>query len=533
VDDEVFVQTLIEKIVDWEKLNMGVVGKASNGMEALMQINDLKPDIVLLDVSMPGYDGITLMQKVRETNKNVKFIIISGHKSFEHAKNAMQYNVEDYILKPISKKELESILIKLKNKIEEEYVMKDTFQIMDIQLEERTKKIRSLFLSQFIKKEINLEKIILANINNNYYTTFQDGKFNFSILKVDTDEKNVNEGFLYDLLNKIADRFVKEANFLCFETLCLTVNNKIIFFFNYNPVMKEKLYSVFKEQFVLTKNELIKFSNIYITLCHGEEEEELGNCYRSFNKAETSMKGRTSLGVNKIIKYNKLEFDTDIKFVIMTDKKCEELLTVLKSFNIEKIRNCILDIFNIANIYKEKSSLIYYQLCDEIYKIFYEFTNQNELYKGSYDDLIQKLKDQLEECFTGDDIAHSLINLIVECLEQYYSLNSNNENPLIRLAKRYIFENYDKLITLESISRIVNLNPVYFSVLFKKEVGISFVEYLNQYRIGIAKKILKDVKYNINQIASLSGYQDTRYFSKIFKKYTGITPTEYRTRHIQ
>ncbi|MBS5388643.1 MAG: helix-turn-helix transcriptional regulator [Clostridiales bacterium] len=104
--------------------------------------------------------------------------------------------------------------------------------------------------------------------------------------------------------------------------------------------------------------------------------------------------------------------------------------------------------------------------------------------------------------------------------------------PPIRIVKRYIAEHYSEDISLSDAAKIVNLSPVYLSRLFKKEEGINFLDYLNQYRIDISKNLLKDVKHNILETASLSGFGSTKYFSKIFKKTVGITPSEYRKRHL-
>ncbi|QCX33184.1 helix-turn-helix transcriptional regulator [Caloramator sp. E03] len=102
------------------------------------------------------------------------------------------------------------------------------------------------------------------------------------------------------------------------------------------------------------------------------------------------------------------------------------------------------------------------------------------------------------------------------------------ENKPIRVAKQYISKNYKKDITLEDIANEVHLNPVYFSVMFKKEVGMNFSEYLINYRIDIAKELLKNKNYNICQIADMVGYKDSKYFSKLFTKVVGIKPLEYR-----
>ena len=122
---------------------------------------------------------------------------------------------------------------------------------------------------------------------------------------------------------------------------------------------------------------------------------------------------------------------------------------------------------------------------------------------------------------------------IKNMIEQLDQMSDKEQNsPAIRIVKRYIRENYKEDISLSSAADRANISAVYLSRLFKKEEGINFLDYLNQYRIDEAKKMLKDVQYNILDVADESGFKNTRYFSKIFKKNVGITPSEYRKRHL-
>lgn len=129
---------------------MDIAGTANDGMDALELVENVQPDIVIVDVRMPGYDGITFMQKVREINDRVHFIVISGHKKFTYAKSAIQYNVEDYLLKPINKKELETILTKLKVKLEQEQQHEQSIKILDDQLGISKKKLRDHLIEQLM-----------------------------------------------------------------------------------------------------------------------------------------------------------------------------------------------------------------------------------------------------------------------------------------------------------------------------------------------------------------------------------------------
>lgn len=206
VDDEPFIISLIQNLVNWENFGMRVVGTADNGITALQEVNRLKPDIVIVDVRMPGYDGITFMQKIREIDMRIKFIVISGHKKFEYAKSAMKYNVEDYLIKPISKEELESILGKLRQKLEEEQCAEDQRRAMSMELGEHHRQLQNHFAEVFFKKQIPEAQLGEEAINHSYFTSFTPGGYYGLILKPDSCHK-LDAGFVHTLLGKISEHF--------------------------------------------------------------------------------------------------------------------------------------------------------------------------------------------------------------------------------------------------------------------------------------------------------------------------------------
>ena len=135
VDDEIYVVALIRKLIDWDKFDMKVEGTANDGITALNMVKEINPDLVIVDIRMPGYDGISFMDKVREFNTNVRFIVISGHKQFDYAKGAMRNNVEDYLLKPINKEELESVLGNVHKQLRELHEKEQQIQMMETELD--------------------------------------------------------------------------------------------------------------------------------------------------------------------------------------------------------------------------------------------------------------------------------------------------------------------------------------------------------------------------------------------------------------
>ena len=156
-------------------ISIQIAATANDGEEALMLVEAVKPDIIIVDVCMPGYDGITFMQKVREINEEVYFIVISGHKKFEYAKSAMQYNVEDYLLKPINKEELESILRRLKEKLTQKEESVKNLEQLGSQLGTGKKKLKYYIAEQLMRENVAFLAQPIEEINSSCLTNFGDG----------------------------------------------------------------------------------------------------------------------------------------------------------------------------------------------------------------------------------------------------------------------------------------------------------------------------------------------------------------------
>lgn len=169
-----------------------------------------------------------------------------------------------------------------------------------------------------------------------------------------------------------------------------------------------------------------------------------------------------------------------------------------------------------------------YKINEELYQYLRLFS--------SAEGLQQKLKEQLEKRIieaTGiEELKKLLVQHVCENMEQMIGDSKSNLSPAIRTAKIFIANNYKQDIGLSDVAGVVNLSSVYFSGLFKKEIGENFVDYLNRVRIDAAKVLLKNVRNNIGEIAEQCGFSDTRYFAKIFKRSVGITPSDYRKRQI-
>jgi len=197
-DDEIRVCQLIKNLINWDVIGIEIVGEADNGITAYDLICNKNPDIVITDIRMPGLDGLALIKKVRETKPKTSFIIISGHKHFEYAQNAVKYGVEEYLLKPINKEELTNILIKLRDRLLENSERLEDDKKIKTQLASSTDKLRKQLLANVMVDSDVLIIEDLEKINTEYQFSFKSGCFQAIALKLDKrnneniDEKHLN-----------------------------------------------------------------------------------------------------------------------------------------------------------------------------------------------------------------------------------------------------------------------------------------------------------------------------------------------------
>lgn len=531
VDDESLIISLIENLIDWEKYDMVVAGSANNGIDALTEVERIQPDIVIVDVRMPGYDGITFMQKLREINTKIKFIVISGHKKFEYAKSAMKYNVEDYLIKPINKEEMEHILDKLRQKLASERQSENMHQALSSELNASHRQIHDYFIESFFQNKLPAAGLSEDTVNGSYFTKFRSGCYCGIILKLDSRYTRLDSGFTETLLGRIQEQFLKIAADLCHEILIQPAPDCLRIICNYPDERRQEVPGLLKEIFSYVSNILKKFEDILLTIGIGAPVHKLSDASSSLLSADSCIQARIALGTQRLIFYSDLKEDPGIIQIILTNTAMEKWNDALRSLRADNIKMQLLNLFSYAEDYKYQDNLIYNKVALALHRKFYDYIVKIDLCKKTYEEFENELKEDSCWAFNGRMFADALSEQMASYITQYISEDSQDCNPAIRIAKKYIAENYQSNISMTSMAELVNLSPVYFSVLFKREVGTNFLDYLNQYRLEVSKKLLRQVKYNINEVASLSGFQDSKYFSKLFKKTFGITPSDYRNRN--
>ncbi|MDU5105800.1 response regulator [Clostridium sp.] len=458
---------------------------------------ELKPDVILLDIQMPGRQGLDILKDIRNKGVNGKFIIISGYSNFDYAKKAIRYGVKDYLLKPIEEEELLEIVLKLKKEIEEEKKSQSYLEQNKTAL--RQYLLGQLILNKEIKEYEDVNKVLnhkgtvqvalISNSSNQYnfdnilkieevLINNLDEKENIDVIKLEDKIalviRNINSRYANKLLNKIKNKLDQE----------LESNNFIALGEEVSDI--EEIYSSYRSAKKLTNHKFL-FNTLDVA---SNSQMDNKNANINLDKKEILNSIYTYLEIGQLESFN--EYVSLLKKFIRDNwyKENESKVLITKSlldFS-DKLKKDYSLLFKNKNICEE--------IIDEIYK------------RDSLEDVINVLKKGLME------------------ISKEISINSNNSS--IKRIVKYVDTNYYKDLKLETLAEIFNYNSAYLGKIFKNYTGVSFNTYLDKRRIDEGKKLLLEKNLKVYEVCELIGYKNIDYFHSKFKKYVGVSPLNYK-----
>ena len=527
-DDEYKICQLICQLINWKELNMKLVGIGSNGIEALKMIEIRKPDLLLTDIRMPGYNGLELLKRAQKINSNIEIIIISGYSDFEYAQTAIQCGVCDYILKPINRDLLNTTLQKIRQRFLEK---QNEVTIMRIQEEEKAADVGRLRKTLWNDISIGNVPEKIEDINKKYYYHFEDGIFqSFMILTDVRDDCNIDEIYAKNVFELIPSKMLvylqKCVQPFCIELETFYQNGEIYGFINYLPEKKEKIHKAFNSFINSLCLALSAFENLQLHLSTSNVFIKIEDLLKNYSQCEKAM-GQRLLTEDIHFFENvpvDVEYDKDLLYNTFSQK-------IYQSLDIQN-KNLITNAVTILESTAVKYGLNGCQMFTLVKKSYNLFLLSSIFCNEFHFKEREKLEDDFNRkallCGSVKRLFKFLIDSCQKDLEEACTSINIQKNRPISQAKQYIQAHYSEALSLDNLSNQVGFSPSYFSTLFGKETGKTFTEYLTGVRIEEAKKLLRDSNIYIELICKMVGRNDSKRFSKTFKKVTGISPTEYR-----
>lgn len=422
-DDEIKVCKLIHHLVDWESMGLEVAAIINDGISALKSIKEIKPDIVITDIRMPGYDGIELIRRTKEILPDVFFIIISGYSQFEYAQNAIKYGVENYLLKPIKKVELINTLSKIVEKhtqVQSNNTEKTQLKTM---LRSSGEKAKKNFLAEILFNPVGFsDDYDIDSINKEYYSHFQNGFFTTAVIRPFLEPDEENEEMMSLLLTKIQGMVKDKLEPICIELITIIWEEQIVCLINTDD---PKLSSI-KKQLSKMKIDIANLKDIFqrvnVIIGIGEVTDNLRDIYNNIEKAHMAIQRRFAQSGSYIIEYkDNLKSNVELTDIIDASLK-DRLLLCFETLATDKILEELEELKKILEKNSNDSKLIY-NCYNELIDIIL-FGAKSYLNRDSLPDTTWFRK-QYNRFYTLNDMFDWVKEWIIEDFEKYIKVNSS------------------------------------------------------------------------------------------------------------
>ncbi|MDQ0233628.1 response regulator transcription factor [Metabacillus malikii] len=477
---------------------------AENGRKAIELAEQERPDIIFMDIKMPGIQGIEALREINKLLPHVKTVLVTAYDQFSYAKEALALGVSEYLLKPKKKQEVIEVVTKLLEKIDAERQQRKVELIQKETISQLQPLVESEICLMIMMKLVadtdfdELNELMKMRINRGYSL----------VISLQLLEKRTNneKQSLYTAIKN----YIKHHDNDCLVSPLM--GNRITLF---SAAQKRGMYIDESKVFAESIQQFMAKYEIDTVIGIGNIGEGIEGLRKSYYEATTALSSyHKAAAIRHYTEYkndNKNDTQLDIE---------AELLTVMSKGNV----NEAITIFHQAfDSYINRTNADFQQCRSEVIGLLLSLKKQL-LRQGVKVEGIGHFEDttDLEQL---KHIAEITLHLLVEALDKD---KENGTEALIERAKCFIEEHYATDLHMEKIAELINLSPYYFSKLFKKQEGITFIEYVTQVRIEKAKSLLLDGSRSLKEICFLVGYNDPNYFSRVFKKVTNLSPTEYR-----
>lgn len=497
VDDEYIMRQGLKFMIDWEGEGYSIVGEATNGDEAMKLVRSLEPDIIISDVVMPVMDGVDFTDAVHSIYPGTQIIILSGYDNFEYVKHTLMNGVVDYILKPtLTPEELRKVLDKAADRIPG--YKKD---------ENKGASSHERKLEGYLQDK---EPFDFDEFKKAYFFGY------YRLYAVSAGKVN---GGVTDIWDAVYNKLTRELNELqVIKYISVMLRGEIaVVLFNYEmhdiPSLKEiikrindSLLLIYDGVFGLVSRGFTDISDIY-EIYENDIIKKLDiNFYRPADKLIYAEEDKAGSGAHE--KFDFFKFNQ-----LLEARQSAEAVSMIRSYN-DKALESRMDSYGLKN---QMKNLIYHFLDfhglsdaereNKRYVVFSAIDGALDI--DAYREAMSRIFDEL------GSLAGETVSVTDERMESMLS---------------YISDNYKEDLKLEDLASEFSFNYNYLSTYFTQHKGEGFSDYLNRLRIGEACRLLEGSDIPISKIGMETGYSDHSYFSRVFKKLTGMTPSEYRRR---
>ncbi len=505
-DDEPIMRKAMQTLIDWEANECRLVCVASNGQEVMAYLEEEIPDILILDIKMPGMNGIELAQYVYEKKIPTRVILLTGYADFAYAQSAVKYNAIDYVIKSGEFGELIQAIEKAKADIEETR-KENVEQYHQMKKENFIKSIMdgSLYLPEEIQRRAQECGIKQGKSCVVIKMQFQG--------REDRQRTYVHRSLLR-FLGMVFEKQLIYGMFVKKNEMVILLSDE-----------RNQLLKTIPDACVQVVEMMEKFMGMEVFLGISNYSSKWETFSELFDEAEYAVRESVFYHAKRIKYYKEVEMETkEVPLSVrMTVKEMQDYMKKgMKQASLETLQK-VLDSLKCQEYAMEDVLELGVEIktvCDSVLA----------KYNGTLGELIpseRSLSHKIQKCTRFSDFE-CLLEQMIDAAAGYVNAIVNKREMLLYETEKFIDANYKKNITVSDVARNVGVSLSYLSRIYKESKGVTLIHYINMKKIDAAKKYLGNTDMKIYEIAEALGFENTTYFSYFFKKSTGISPKEYQ-----
>lgn len=504
VDDEPMIREGLKTLIDWNKHNFEVVGVAANGREAIEKQIELNPDMILIDIRMPGMDGLQAIEEIRRTNGTCHFLILSGYADFSYAKKAIAHNVDGYILKPIDEDELESYVERISAVLKKKSQLQlNTQQTTVLLRDEMLQQLSSGKLSGIGSEIQDLQKFLGTPAKN------------YQLLLIELYSREHSLTMNAQLKKKLADVVDQKGIGWVFAA--------------------EPFVGVLLKDYMLQNSALEQMTSWI--------EECCGTRVRFAAAASEPVRELSELqewppAVRKLLKQRFMLQGQHIHIATMSEVNNGADDENAEEFSVEGLAQRLYYMLDIGSKDGVNSAI------QEVSERICGHDTSEQFVKSSWAQVLTIVLNKAATSNPQVSLQEDLLMITALYLTHHYDeMLSQLQLKLLHLAEKigksdsvsvlkqmtdFIERHYNENIKLETLAELFNYNSSYLGKMFKNYTGEHFNTYLDQIRIQHAIELLQE-GLKVHQVSERVGYANVDYFHSKFKKYKGVSPSSFKS----
>ena len=527
VDDEQLIRQGLRARIEYLGIDVDEIFEAENGLMALRLQEEHPIDVVITDIRMPDMDGLELIQEMQKKNNQIKFVVLSGYAEFSYAETAIRLGVKAYLLKPVSNDDLKAAFDKAYKEMEQTASVRQEVQMKkrmdrEKQVYQQEKALNALFSSQEAGAVTREQLCKLCGYDEKMWAGGAESVLYLAILHINKEsfEHQRFRPVDHELVRFMIRNIFEEIQAPCEKLLVNSLSDTRQMYGIFIGDDKKKLRIEVERIYLRMRSVLEKKMGIYLTIGVSRCRSQLEG--KETSEARQALKQRIIYGKANIYFYEDIRILGEQEFPVSQLHLLEQYIEHNEIF---KVKNLVQEIFS-EELVKKYGSAYLRIMWIRILNLLLHHYERRGRNAAEIEKMLQNYN-LLDRIQSLQEIRQKIIEMVMECVSTE-SVADANARSKIQMAIGYIQEHFAENLTVNVLAEHYGMSPNYFSSMFKKEMSRSAVNYITELRINQARELLYHSELSVVDISKKVGYEDSQYFFRVFKKYLGMTPLQYR-----